>query len=101
MGEDCNYDAPFVGKSEVGSMVEDYDLGGIEWILENASTGKDACCFTWKIKIKGGYFAEDGSYVPGRMQGQLATLIDLVKESNPAIRGAFEPAGLLSPQAER
>ncbi len=159
--EDLNYDVPFCGKAEVKEMVEEYDLGGIEWILENASTGKDACCFTWKIKIKGeeaadgvsfydmrgspeggrkvtfirdipsplvkppplqklaallnpqlrvfaplqegpgGYFAEDGSYVPGRMQGQLATLIDLVKESNPAIRGAFEPAGLLSPQAER
>lgn len=129
------------------------DLGGIEWILENASTGKDACCFTWRIKIKGeeaadgvsfydmagsadgkvtfirdipsplvkpaplqrlaafvnpqlrvfapleegpGRWTEDGEYVPGRMQGQFATFVDRLKESNPVIRQAFEPKGLLA-----
>ena len=159
--EDLNYDVPFVGKGEVKEMVEEYDLGGIEWILENASTGKDACCFTWKIKIKGdeaadgvsfydmrgspegdrkvtfirdipsplvkpaplqtlatllnpqlrvfgplqegpgGYFGDDGAYVPGRMQGQVATFMDRLKESNPVIREAFEPAGLLNPAKEK
>ena len=155
--EDCNYDAPFVGKSEVGSMVEDYDLGGIEWLLENTSTDKDACCFTWRIKINGQEAADgvsfydtrgskegkvtfirdipsplvkpaplqrlaafvnpqlrvfaplqegpggrfvDGVYVPGRMQGQVATFFDRLKESNPVVREYFEPAGLLMPAKE-
>ena len=51
--EDLNYRRPFVGKAEVERMVTQYDLGGIEWLLTKHTTGSKACCFTWKIKIKG------------------------------------------------
>ena len=49
----------------------------------------------------GGRWNEDGEYVPGRMQGQIATFMDRLKESNPALRQAFEPKGLLAAAKEK
>ena len=63
--EDLNYREPFLGKPAVEAMVEEYDLGGVEWILTRATTGARSCAFTWQIKLKGEVAADGVSFYDG------------------------------------
>ena len=65
MYEDTNYKEPIRGKAAVEELGEEYDLGGVEWVLTKSTTGAKACAFTWQVKLKGEVAADGVSFLEG------------------------------------
>ena len=63
--EDTNYKTPIEGKAAVEKLGEEYDLGGVEWVLTRSTTGDRACAFTWQVKLKGEVAADGVSFLEG------------------------------------
>lgn len=49
--EDLNFEVPFVGKSQVGTFLEEFDIPGLTFVPDKASDGDTACVFTWEVDL--------------------------------------------------
>jgi len=63
--EDTNYKEPIRGRRAVERLGEEYDLGGVEWLLTKSTTGESACAFTWQVNLKGKKAADGISFLEG------------------------------------
>ena len=96
--EDFNYDKPFVGIAQVKAFVEAFDLPDVDFVPLEISGGDDACCFTWKLLVKGNdgpegisFYATDASntkvnYIRDIPATKPAPLQQLAAKINPELR---------------
>ena len=76
--EDFNYKAPFIGKSEVATFLDEFNFPGIKFIPEKISDGAKSCCFTWRVELAGVDRATKGiSFYELDDKGQLVFLRDI------------------------
>ena len=49
--EDFNYECPFMGIDEVTRFVNNFNIPGVEFVIDRVSDGDSECAFTWIVRL--------------------------------------------------